>query len=116
MPRDEQIVIPDLGVVVDVTIVEILVSVGDHIEVDDGLVTLESDKASMDVPTTVAGVVKEIAIESGATVNEGDLVVVVEVVEGEEAQEEKATEEGEAGPQVEDHGSEEGTSDVRHQS
>jgi dihydrolipoamide dehydrogenase len=115
MPRNEQIKIPDLGGVDEVTVVEILVSVGDQIAVDDGLITLESDKASMDVPTTVAGVVKEIAIESGATVNEGDLVAVVEVAEGEEAKKEEAVEGEEAGSQDAGRESEEKTSEVRHQ-
>ena len=73
----ETIRIPDLGGVDDVTVVEVLVSPGDRVEVDDGLVTLESDKASMDVPTTVAGVVEEVAVETGASVSEGDLVAVI---------------------------------------
>ena len=77
-----EIRIPDLGGVDDVTVVEILVSAGDRVAVDDGLVTLESDKASMDVPTTVAGTVKQIALETGATVSEGDLIATIEAEAG----------------------------------
>jgi dihydrolipoamide dehydrogenase len=77
-----EIRVPDLGDIDDVSVVEVLVSVGDDVSVDDGLVTLESDKASMDIPSTAAGTIKEIALEVGAKVKEGDLVVVVE---GEEA-------------------------------
>ncbi len=79
-----EIRIPDLGGVDDVTVVEILVAAGDRVAIDDGLVTLESDKASMDVPTTVAGTVKEIALETGTTVNEGDLIATIEAEAGTE--------------------------------
>ena len=79
-----EIRVPDLGEIDEVDVVEILVEAGDSVEVNDGLVTLESDKASMDVPTNAAGVVKEIALENGATVKTGDLVVVLEVEEAAE--------------------------------
>jgi dihydrolipoamide dehydrogenase len=76
-----EIRVPDLGEVDEVDVVEILVAVGDSVEIDEGLVTLESDKASMDVPTTAAGVVKKIALGNGAKAKAGDLVVVLEVEE-----------------------------------
>ena len=50
-----EIRVPDLGGVDDVEVVEVLVAVGDSVETDDGLITLESDKASMDIPSTVHG-------------------------------------------------------------
>jgi dihydrolipoamide dehydrogenase len=81
-----EIRIPDLGDAGEVRVIEILVSPGDRVAVDDGLATLESDKASMDVPTTVAGVVLEIAVEVDATVGEGDLVAVIEAEDAEEAE------------------------------
>ncbi len=83
------IFIPDLGPDKDVDLIEVMVSVGDVIEEEDGLVTLETDKASMDVPTTHAGTVKEILVEVGAKVNSGDLIARVEVA-GEAAAEETA--------------------------
>ncbi|PLY04193.1 MAG: dihydrolipoyl dehydrogenase [Arcobacter sp.] len=73
------IVIPDLGADKDVDLIEVMVSVGDEIEVEDGLITLETEKASMDVPTTHAGIVKEILLNVGDKVNSGDLIARVEV-------------------------------------
>ena len=67
-----EIRVPDLGDVAGVTVVELLVAVGDRVAADDGLVTLESDKASMDVPATAAGVVRELLVGIGDTVAAGD--------------------------------------------
>ncbi len=58
MSTIQDIFIPDLGGDTDVDLIEVMVSVGDVVEVEDGLITLETEKASMDVPTTHAGVVK----------------------------------------------------------
>ncbi len=71
--------IPDLGDAEKVQIIEVLVSPGDQVNTDDGLVTLESDKASMDVPAPAAGVIKEVHLVVGAEVNEGDLVLTLEI-------------------------------------
>ena len=73
------ILIPDLGPDKDVDLIEVMVSVGDEIEEEDGLITLETDKASMDVPTTHTGTVKEILVKVGDKVNSGDLIARVEV-------------------------------------
>jgi dihydrolipoamide dehydrogenase len=70
--------IPDLGEAEKVQIVEILVSSGDRVDADDSLITLESDKASMDVPSPVAGTVKEIRLEVGAEVDQDDLILTLE--------------------------------------
>ncbi|MCG8460947.1 MAG: FAD-dependent oxidoreductase, partial [Holophagales bacterium] len=70
--------IPDLGGVDDVTVLEVLVAVGDGVEAEDPLLTLESDKASMDVPSPEAGVVKELRIAAGDGVEEGTVVVILE--------------------------------------
>jgi len=85
------IFIPDLGADKDVDLIEIMVEVGDTVEVEDGLITLETEKASMDVPTTHAGVIKEILVKVGDKVNSGDLIARVEVEE-EGAAEEKVEE------------------------
>lgn len=67
--------IPDLGGANDVEVIEILVSVGDSVSAEDALITLESDKASMDVPAPEAGVVEALHVKLGDTVNEGDVFI-----------------------------------------
>ena len=69
--------VPDIGDFTDIPVIEILVKVGDTVKVEQSLVTLESDKATMEVPSTVAGVVKEIKIKLGDKVSKGAVVVVV---------------------------------------
>ncbi len=73
-----EVKVPDIGDFKDIPVIEILVKVGDTIKVDDSLVTLESDKATMDVPSSVAGVVKEIRLKIGDKVSEGSVVAMVE--------------------------------------
>jgi pyruvate dehydrogenase E2 component (dihydrolipoamide acetyltransferase) len=74
--------IPDIGDFKDVTVIELLVKVGDTVKVEQSLVTVESDKASMEIPSSTAGVVKEIKVKLGDTVNIGDLVVILEGMAG----------------------------------
>ena len=69
--------VPDIGDFSDIPVIEILVKVGDTVKVEQSLVTLESDKATMEVPSTVAGVVKEIKVKLGDKVSEGAVVVVI---------------------------------------
>ena len=71
--------VPDIGGYDDVPVIEVLVAVGDRVEVDQGLVTLESDKATMEVPSSAAGIVRELKVKLGDTVSEGSLVAVLEV-------------------------------------
>jgi pyruvate dehydrogenase E2 component (dihydrolipoamide acetyltransferase) len=75
----EAVKVPDLGDVDKVDVVEVLVANGDVVEVDSPLITLESDKASMDVPSPVAGKVAEIQVKAGDKVGEGDLILTLEV-------------------------------------
>ncbi|WP_291991960.1 dihydrolipoyl dehydrogenase [Candidatus Accumulibacter sp. ACC003] len=70
--------VPDIGDYHDVPVIDVCVAVGDTIKVDDALVTLESDKATMDVPSSVAGVVKEIKVKLGDKISEGAVVVLIE--------------------------------------
>jgi len=84
-----KVTIPDIGTDEKVEVVEVLVAEGDRIARDDGLITLESEKASMDVPSPRAGVVREIRMKVGDTVGEGDLILDLEV-ESREASEKKA--------------------------
>ncbi|MBX2825537.1 MAG: dihydrolipoyllysine-residue acetyltransferase [Gammaproteobacteria bacterium] len=74
------ITIPDIGDVESVEIIEILVSVGDTVVTDDSLVTLESDKASMEVPATAAGVIKSLDVDVGATVAAGAVIGTLELI------------------------------------
>ena len=74
----EEIRIPDIGDAGDVEVIELCVAPGDSVSVDDPLIVIESDKASMEVPSTVAGTVDRIAVAVGDTCTEGDLIVVVE--------------------------------------
>nr|WP_315495052.1 dihydrolipoyllysine-residue acetyltransferase [uncultured Rhodoferax sp.] len=74
--------VPDIGDFKDVAVIELLVKVGDTIKVEQSLITVESDKASMEIPSSTAGVVKEIKVKIGDTVNIGDLVVVLDGVVG----------------------------------
>jgi pyruvate dehydrogenase E2 component (dihydrolipoamide acetyltransferase) len=73
-----EVKVPDIGDFKDVPVIEILVKVGDTVALEDSLLTLESDKATMEVPSSVAGVVKEIKVKVGDRVGEGATVVVVE--------------------------------------
>jgi pyruvate dehydrogenase E2 component (dihydrolipoamide acetyltransferase) len=66
-----EVKVPDIGDFADVPVIELFVKVGDSIKVDDAIATLESDKATMDVPSTVAGTVKEVLVQLGSKVSEG---------------------------------------------
>ncbi|MDR6993215.1 dihydrolipoyllysine-residue acetyltransferase [Luteimonas sp. 3794] len=77
--------VPDIGGFDDVPVIEVLVAVGDTVSVDQGLVTLESDKATMEVPAPFAGVVKELKVKVGDTLSEGGVVAIIEA-EGGDAQ------------------------------
>ena len=73
-----EVKVPDIGDFKDVAIIELLVKPGDTVKVEQSLVTVESDKASMEIPSSVAGVVKEVKVKIGDTINQGDLLVMVE--------------------------------------
>ena len=74
--------VPDIGDYDGVPVIEILVAVGDTVKKDQGLVTLESDKATMEVPSAFAGVVKEIKVKLGDEIAEGAVVALIEVSGG----------------------------------
>lgn len=74
-----EVTVPDIGGDTDVSVIEVLVAAGDKIEVDAGLITLETDKATMDVPSPFAGVVKEVKVAVGDKVSQGSLVIMLEV-------------------------------------
>jgi dihydrolipoamide dehydrogenase len=80
-----EVLIPDLGEAKSVVVLDVLVKKGDKIAVDDPLITLESEKASMDVPSTVSGVVESVSIKKGQEVSAGQVIVSVKAEETKDA-------------------------------
>ncbi|AAW73974.1 dihydrolipoamide acetyltranferase [Xanthomonas oryzae pv. oryzae KACC 10331] len=81
MAEIKEALVPDIGDYSDVPVIEVLVSVGDTVSKDQSLVTLESDKATMEVPSSVSGVVKEIKVKLGDSLSQGALVALIEVAD-----------------------------------
>jgi len=77
-----EIEVPDIGEDGEVEVIDVLVSVGDVIDVEDGLITLETDKATMDVPSSHAGMVKQVLISVGDKVKQGSVVIQLETSSG----------------------------------
>ena len=78
MGKMTDIALPDIGDFHDVEVIEILVAVGDTVAIEDSLMTLESDKATMEIPSPSAGVVSEVRIAIGDKINKGDVIFVIE--------------------------------------
>jgi pyruvate dehydrogenase E2 component (dihydrolipoamide acetyltransferase) len=74
-----EIKVPDIGDFSDIPVIELLVAEGDRVDAEDGLITLESDKATMEVPSPSAGVIRELKVKIDDTVSEGDVVAILEV-------------------------------------
>ncbi len=81
MPQRIEVSVPDIGDFDGIPVIEILVAIGDTVAKDQGLVTLESDKATMEVPSSAAGVVKELKVKLGDSVSEGSVIAVLETAE-----------------------------------
>lgn len=79
---EQQIKVPDIGDFDEVAVIEVLVNVGDKIKAEQSLITVESDKASMEIPSSHAGTVKSVAVKVGDKVSEGSVVLTVEVEAG----------------------------------
>lgn len=79
MTSKQEVKVPDIGGVSDVDVIEVLVNIGDTVEIDTPLVTLESDKASMEIPSPMAGVVDALSLKLGDKVSEGDPILVLSV-------------------------------------
>ncbi len=92
--------VPDIGDFDDVPVIEILVSAGDTVAVEDPLVTLESDKATMDVPAPFAGVVKELSVSVGDRVAQGSLLMSIETTDGDSGSDESDSGGGEPAEQA----------------
>lgn len=78
MAQRIEIRVPDIGDFQDVEVIEVMVAAGDRVEIEDPLVTVETDKAAMDIPAPVAGSVVEVSVKVGAKISEGDLVLVLD--------------------------------------
>jgi dihydrolipoamide dehydrogenase len=79
LPNTIELKVPDIGDFTDVEVIEVLVAPGDQVQQEDPLITLESDKATMDVPSAEAGTIKELTIQVGDKISEGDTIAVLEV-------------------------------------
>src|ERR671926_393044 len=75
-----EVKVPDIGDFKEVEVIELLVKPGDTVKLDQSLVTVESDKASMEIPSTHAGVVKELKIKLGDKLSEGSSLLILETV------------------------------------
>src|SRR3954464_6782605 len=73
-----EVKVPDIGDFKDVEVIEVLVKPGDRVKAEQSLVTVESDKASMEIPSSAAGVVKEMRVKLGDKISEGSLLLVLE--------------------------------------
>lgn len=82
MTRVIDVRVPDMGNFKDVAVIDVLVKPGDRIEPESPLVTLETEKATMDVPSTVGGIIERVAVNKGGKVNAGDVVVAVRSEDG----------------------------------
>ena len=76
----EQLLVPDIGDFENVDVIDVLVKEGDSINKDDSLITLESDKASMDIPASTAGIIKELKIKVGDKVSQGSLIAMLDTI------------------------------------
>ena len=81
MSNTIEVKVPDIGDFEAVEIIEVLVSPGDQIAVEDPLITVESDKASMEIPSSSAGTVKSVLVSLGDTVSEGSIIIELEASE-----------------------------------
>src|SRR5688500_3884956 len=73
-----EIKVPDIGDFKDVAVIELLVKPGDTVAAEQSLITVESDKASMEIPSSHAGIVKELKLKVGDTVNQGSVILTLE--------------------------------------
>jgi pyruvate dehydrogenase E2 component (dihydrolipoamide acetyltransferase) len=80
----QTVTVPDIGDFSDVDVIEILVSVGDEVNVEDPLLTLETDKAAMDVPSTAKGTIESVLVKVGDAVSEGSPLVIIDAVQVQE--------------------------------
>ena len=93
MNTTKDVLIPDIGEFDQVEVIEVLVKSGDTVSAEDPLLTMESDKASMDVPSPFGGIVKTVKIKAGDKVSQNDLILTLSVEGGENSSLEKTSNE-----------------------
>ena len=98
----QEIKVPDIGDFDAVEIIEVLVAEGDTVEKEQALITLESDKATLEVPSTVAGKITELKVAEGDSVSEGDVIAMVEAAEAEDESEAEDAEADKPEPKADD--------------
>lgn len=98
MSNRQEIKVPDIGDLGKVPIIEVLVAAGDEVEKEQSLITLESDKATMEVPSPISGRLVELVVKVGDEVGQGDVIAIAEVEAAEAATEEQAAPEEKAAP------------------
>ena len=76
MANVKEVLVPDIGDFKDIPVIEVLVKPGDHVKEEDSLITLESDKATMEVPAPFDGVIKDLRVSVGDGVSEGTIISV----------------------------------------
>ena len=76
MAAPKDVLVPDIGDFKDIPVIEVLVKPGDHVKAEESLITLESDKATMEVPAPFDGVIKELRVEVGDDVSEGTVILL----------------------------------------
>ena len=81
-----EVKVPDIGDFKDLPVIDVLVKAGDKIDAEQALITLESDKATMDVPSPAAGIIKALSLKVGDEVSEGSLILTLETANGSGAQ------------------------------
>ncbi|WXU00407.1 MAG: Dihydrolipoyllysine-residue acetyltransferase component of pyruvate dehydrogenase complex [Catillopecten margaritatus gill symbiont] len=99
-PQIMSVVVPDIGDFDEVEVIEVLVSVGDTIAEEDGIITLESDKASMEIPAPFAGVITEIKVALGDKIKQNDIILTIESAESEVEIVEEVVEKVSSEPQI----------------
>src|SRR6266481_6314421 len=82
MATTREISVPDIGDFKDVAVIEILVKAGDAVQPEQSLITVESDKATMEIPSPAAGVVKELRVKAGDKVSKGSLILLLVAATG----------------------------------
>ncbi len=81
MAKTEKIFLPDVGDFDEIEIIEVLISAGDNVEAEDSIITLESDKATMEIPTPFSGVIQSVAVKVGDRISQGNEIAVIETAE-----------------------------------
>ncbi len=91
MSKLTEVKVPDIGDFNEIEVIDVLVKVGDQIQLEDPLISLESDKATMDIPSSAAGIIKELKVKTGDLVGEGHVILVLEEEASSDKKEKKET-------------------------